>query len=254
LKIRIFSDLHIDCGTDVRAIKPGDEDVVVCAGDMCEGLNGALWLTERFSPKPIIYVPGNHEYYNQPCIEEVDADLMTLRDIHVLQNSSVEIDGIKFIGSTLWSNFLLNEPEPDVYINGATLQSMRDAEKWINDFHQINSEYGRRLSPRDTVRLFGVAVKCIGEELRGSNPNKTVVVTHFAPHPKSIATRFVGDTLTPYFVNNLPEVMIQHAALWIHGHTHSAFDYMVGNTRVVCNPGGYRREHPGFDSNLVIEI
>ena len=32
------------------------------------------------------------------------------------------------------------------------------------------------------------------------------------------------------------------AQLWIHGHTHDSFDYVVNGTRVVCNPRGIRAE------------
>lgn len=72
----------------------------------------------------------------------------------------------------------------------------------------------------------------------------TVVVTHHAPHPGSVAPRFAGHPVNPAFVNDLAALM-GPAALWIHGHTHDSSDYMVGASRIVANPAGYRRRHDG---------
>ena len=81
----------------------------------------------------------------------------------------------------------------------------------------------------------------------------TVVVTHHVPHPASIAPRFTDHPLNPAFVSNLEDLM-GHARLWIHGHTHHAFDYTVRGTRVLSNPRGYAGEETGFRADLVVEI
>jgi calcineurin-like phosphoesterase family protein len=80
-----------------------------------------------------------------------------------------------------------------------------------------------------------------------------VVITHHAPHPGSIAPKFATHPLNPAFVSNLEHLM-GRAQLWIHGHTHRAFDYTVRGTRVVCNPRGNADEVTGFLGDLVVEV
>jgi Icc-related predicted phosphoesterase len=83
----------------------------------------------------------------------------------------------------------------------------------------------------------------------------TVVITHHAPHPNSVNSRFVGDPLNPAFVSDLGDLIARHQPdLWLHGHTHCSGDYRLGRTRVICNPAGYGRENPAFDPTLVVEV
>ena len=78
-------------------------------------------------------------------------------------------------------------------------------------------------------------------------------MTHFAPHPKSIAPLYQGHPANPGFIVDLDRLMGK-AELWIHGHTHTAFDYHMHGTRVVCNPRGYPKETTGFAPGLVVEV
>jgi Icc-related predicted phosphoesterase len=82
-----------------------------------------------------------------------------------------------------------------------------------------------------------------------------VVVTHHAPHPLSVHPRYAGSALNASFASDLSEMMeLWQPELWVHGHVHDTFDYVVRNTRVVCNPRGYGTENPAFDPALVVEI
>jgi calcineurin-like phosphoesterase family protein len=87
-----------------------------------------------------------------------------------------------------------------------------------------------------------------------SPSKKNIVVTHFCPSEKSIHEQFKGSSLNPYFTCNCENLMTEDVNLWIHGHTHSSFDYMFGSTRVVCNPRGYKDENKDFSSTLIVEV
>ena len=259
MKVLVFSDLHIESGkSDVAKIERGDADVVVCAGDVSNNhLNSVFWLSGRFPTSPIVLIPGNHEYYEADCIDETDADMREAcgSDIQLLQNSSVVIDGVRFLGSTLWSNFRLFYTSKDPMQHCIPIATtIADSERHINDFRLIRSHYGRILSPDDVRMRAAISTKFLEDELdKTGDWRATVVVTHFAPSPLSVAPEFRSDSVTPYFVNDLT-TLVEKADLWIHGHTHRAFDYKVGKARVVCNPSGYRRENTGFNPNLIIEI
>lgn len=247
MRIRVLSDLHLDAPNlgNIEAIKQGGEDVVVCAGDLSNGGSGLFRLRDCFPQKRILFVPGNHEYYD--CLSVEDQNYLLIENgkrhnIEVLINDTREVDGVKFIGSTLWTDFGLYQAPRIEYKNAA--------ERWINDFRQICFRYNKRLSADDVYQMFQDSVAFITHEI---TPSRSVVITHFAPHPNSVAKQYKGDPVTPYFVSNLSD-LIALTELWIHGHTHTFFDYTVGSTRVVSNPSGYRREVTGFKPDFVVEI
>ena len=251
MRLRILSDLHITNGDIQRiaTIKPLDEDVLVCAGDVSNDVVHSLqWLRAKFMLKRIIFVLGNHEYYDSSIAErEYTAMEVSRREgIDVLINDTVEIDGVRFIGTTLWSSFELYLPQ--------MAESMRQCERWINDFEYIKVNPNRRLSASyERACLWSPAYSFLSKALSESDFYKTVVVTHFAPCSKSVAPRYEGDICTPYFVNRHDD-LIPKAKLWIHGHNHTAFDYTLDGARVICNPSGYAREPVEFNPDLIVEV
>jgi hypothetical protein len=102
-------------------------------------------------------------------------------------------------------------------------------------------------------------------QLDQNSADQTVVITHHGSHPKSIHNQYAGNSINAAFVSNL-ETMMGHSAIWIHGHTHNSFDYVVKGTRVIANPAGYRRgfktdtgidwdfENPVFNPDFVVQI
>lgn len=265
MKLRILSDLHIDyCDLqNIAAIKQGDEDVVVCAGDVSNMAQRSLaWLRMRFPDKRIVFVPGNHEYYGASIVEANDEMLEVGNGlgIDVLVNRGVKIDGRWFYGTTLWSDFKLHGGYEMPF-------SMSQAEKYVNDFRLIKVDGTRLLSAWYVLnRLFAEAHGFLVNNLQAvvtETEKPPVVVTHFAPCTKSVAKRFEGDPVTPYRVNNLDHLVAQ-APLWIHGHCHTPFDYKVftkvagenlrKESRVVCNPSGYRGEGAKFNPELMVEV
>jgi hypothetical protein len=158
---------------------------------------------------------------------------------------------LRLLGATLWTDFRLDR---------TPIESMAIAEQQLEDFRAIRVERGyrlRALRPSDTARLHDATVGFLTRELGRPFDGVTVVVTHHAPSPRSIAPRFDGDRLNPAFASDLEELIRAHQpALWIHGHVHDSFDYRIGATRVVCNPRGYYpgELNPAFDPLLVIEV
>ena len=247
MKLHILNDLHIEF--EDFAPPATDADVMILAGDIGVGVDGVRWAEERFPKQPVIYVPGNHEFYHHDLllIEELKAE--TPDHIHVLNNDQVVIGGVRFLGSILWTDFTL-------FGEGERFYAMKTAQKWMTDFSIIRNN-GRKFTPRDAARLHTVSRDWLASRLSESFNGKTVVVTHHAPSSQSVHPRYASDLLTPAFASSLEILMDGDVpALWVHGHMHESYDYDIYGTRVVCNPRGYAPDalNPNFNPSLVIEI
>ncbi len=256
MNIRILSDLHLEFGG--WRPPPCDEDVVVLAGDIHEGRAGIAWARKYFRNRPIIYVPGNHEYYGRD-LDEIRNGLREggrTHNVHVLDCDEVVIDGVRFCGATLWTDFELNGSDPKTVET-----AMRCCQAGMTDFHVIR-RWGGGLRPEDTREIHRAQRDWLQRALADCTSfgegfaGPTVVVTHHAPCARSIAPRFAGDALNPAFANNVTDLMGSQVALWVHGHMHNSSDYVERGTRVVCNPRGYVPHglNPNFDPALIIEV
>ena len=247
MKIQILSDLHIEFGD--FSFPETDADIVVFAGDIGVGIEGLEWIQAQNINKPLIYIMGNHEYYRHDFSLVEQIRKLARPDTHILDSNSVEIDGVRFLGCTLWTDFLLfGEDEKPV--------SMNYTEKGMADFRLISMKQ-RRFTPQDSIQLHEQERDWLQSQLATPFSGKTVVVTHHFPSPKSIHPKFQEDMLTPAFGSDLETMMgTDKAVLWIHGHTHEACDYEVKGTHVVCNPRGYHGHEKGefFRPDLVVEI
>jgi predicted phosphodiesterase len=246
MKIQVLSDLHIEF--QPFEPPPVGADVIVLAGDIHVGAAGVAWALEHIRETPVIYVLGNHEYYRHNLFELCESEMTLGTHVHLLENDGIVIDGVRFLGCTLWTDFMLNG---DPAIAGF------DAERMLSDYHLIRvSPAYRKLRAADTTALHRRSRAWLHAELpRSELP--TVVVTHHAPATASIAEQYKRDnSLNPAFVSDMGDFVAKSGArYWIHGHTHSRFDYTLGTTRVLCNPRGYPRE-PGleFDPSFTVEI
>jgi predicted phosphodiesterase len=233
-----------------------DADIVILAGDLSRPAAAAKWA--RGFRQPVLYVPGNHEFYGS-SVEDTPAELHRLCDgsnVHVLDNETYEQDGVRFLGSTLWTDFLINGA------GEAEATAMAKAGEFMKDFKivEIQTPAGARiLTPQDTTRIFAQDAAWLQQRLDEPYAGTTVVITHHAPSPQSIHPRFAGSPFNAGFVSDLEHLMgAQRVKLWIHGHTHDSFDYQVNGTRVLCNPRGYvkngKQENPAFQPELVVEV
>lgn len=229
-------------------------DAVALAGDVDVGERGLDWILASFPDLPVIYVLGNHEYYEHtaPGLREELQARTAGTSVHLLEDSAVRIGGVTFLGCTLWTDFRLTG-DPDL--------NRLAAARGMVDYRVIRvSPHGTRLRPSDTERWHRRSRAWLEEELskarevEGDTP--VVVVTHHAPSPRSIHPVFRGDPLNPAFASDLDSVVATGGArLWVHGHTHRAMRYRLGETEVLGNPRGYPTERgTGFDPELVVEI
>ena len=205
------------------------------------------------------YVAGNHEFYGH-AIDPMRAKMRegaALNGIHFLENESVVIDGVRFLGTTLWTDYrLMNDRTQSELMEHAQLR--------LNDHRLIRT--GRHLfTTQNALDLHEAARAWLIEELAKPFEGRTVVVSHHGPHPLSVHPRYIGDHLSAAFVSDLSALM-PGVDLWLHGHVHDGFDYKVGRCRVVANPAGYvlnrnhaqrddfEYENPLYDRNLLIEV
>lgn len=256
MKLRIMSDLHLEFKDWVPP--PAEADVVVIAGDAHMGINALPWIERHFNGKPVVYICGNHEYYGHNY-QEVNRELASAckdSNIHFLSQDTYIHDDVAFIGATLWTDFRLDNTET---------WSKRRARDMMNDYYKItfgstSVPYGsqRRLDP-DHTQSFHLEHKDYIKFMLETLPSKKrVVVTHHLPSVLSIDNDYRTSDMNPAYASNLEELMYAESApvLWIHGHTHRSKDYVVGNTRVVCNPRGYVPHEPNraFVGDLVVTI
>lgn len=293
MRLLVLSDLHLEFGASLTVPPEVQYDAVVLAGDInSPGTRAVHWAAREssFGGRPVVYVPGNHEFYGREMRCELEAMRKAAQgtSVHVLSRDAVVIDGVRFLGATLWTDFALpvaNEDEPaDFHEEIDIARALASANRYVNDFRSIEvatpmrRQYRERQETRllcaeDTLAMHWVDRDWLRRELDAGHGGATVVVTHHAPHRRSVAKRYRSDWVTPAFVSDLPDSLfvgramwvsgrqraIGGPALWVHGHTHTAFAYETGGCRVVSNPRGYRLsdsswENAQFDPGLVVEI
>ena len=253
MKLNILSDLHV--GYSALDTPLNDADVIVLAGDVAAPRQAAQWAMRL--DKPVIYVLGNHEFYGS-SIDAAAAEMKRLcagTHIHVLDNDEVIIDGVRFLGSTLWTDFML-------FGDGTErTAAIVEAQRLMRDFSRIRMDTatGALFTPDDSAALFQRNAKWLNRCLDTPHAGTTVVVTHHAPSRRSIHPRFAGSLLNACFVSDAERVAgAGRAQWWIHGHTHDSFDYVLNGTRVICNPRGYAKagvnETARFDPDFTIDV
>ncbi len=248
MKIQIISDLHQEFGMSEFSFESAD--VVVLAGDVNIGTKGIEWIKKSIHNKPVIYVLGNHEYYKgsyPKTLNKIRA-LASETNVHVLENRSVEIDGVCFHGATLWTDFSL-------FGNPKTYGSL--CQEKMNDYKKIRRDptYSK-LRSIDTFGIHNRSMNWLENSLEESKSDVNIVVTHHAPSIKSIPDKYREDPISSAYASNLEESILKYTPdVWVHGHIHEPKDYFIGETRVICNPHGYIDEpYNGYQKELLIEV
>lgn len=261
--IQLVSDLHLEFA-DFNVQNAGGTDVLILSGDIIiaskvhrpeseYGIRFRNFLKRVSLEFPhVVYVMGNHEFYGGKFFDSID-DVRAACGVHdnvyLLERDTKIINDVLFVGGTLWTD--MNKFDP------LTLNAVRGM---MNDYRAIrNDKNGHTpLKPEDTVerhRLTRDYIKLVV----GDNKDKTIVVVgHHSPSYQSCHELYKSDyVMNGAYHSDLTEIMLDNPQikLWTHGHTHHPFDYVVGGTRVVCNPRGYDGyENSGWDPMKIIEI
>lgn len=243
MRLRLLSDLHLefhfDSGKEFIANQnDNDYDLLILAGDITLAKKLAFVFGEFrrvCGSRPIIFIPGNHEYYDSSYrkvwnilnkCQEQDSKLF------VLDNKTITLDGVRFLGTTLWFSHSGDlEPWDHAMNDFKVIHGIR---KWI---HQQG---------KDSI-----------EFLENHLQEGDIVISHHLPSYKSVHKNFKDSNLNRYFVHNIePLIKDSGAKYWFHGHTHYSVDYMLGQTRVICNPFGYagREINPDFQEKFLLEV
>ena len=276
MKIQIASDLHLEAipsaprvelrrhakSGALRVVERGarrplplpeafepvrGRDVLILAGDIGREALAREFVEAELSISPVIYVPGNHEYYSERSREEIDLEWRWLagehRDLHYLVCEGMAIDGVRFWGAP-WYSDLWGTTNP---------WDLATGQHGINDFWEpVNGGGEWTLSRHIEHNRMQTAM------LAAQAGEVDVVITHWPPTKGAMHPRFEGDSLSPYFYNDREDlVRAIGAKLWVSGHTHEAYDYEVGPTRCIGNPTGYSgdyRQSPLFRPDRVVEV
>jgi predicted phosphodiesterase len=248
MKVQVLSDLHVEF--EDYQYPECDCDVVVLAGDIHTKDRGVKWALESIKDKPVIYVLGNHEFYGKtyPKLITELKGLAVNTNVHVLEKDVVSIDGVNFLGCTLWTDFeILGDPRLAGY----------QCQQVMTDYKKIKKLPGySKIRSIDTAIYHRHSIDWLEKTLPKYEGQKNVVVTHHGPSLKSSPEHYREDILTSAYVSDL-ESLIKKVSpkVWVHGHLHNNSDYLIEGTRVICNPKGYPSElNSDYDPMMIFEI
>lgn len=248
----------------------GDEDTtLVIAGDLWDDrkflrrkfTDGESWMkkmSKRF--KHIVFVLGNHDYWGanltlEPASINKELEVQNIKNVHLLEQSIIVLDNVKFLGGTLWTDYDGRKPR----------EMLAAPFVMANDHNRIKvgTSY-QKLRVDHLLKVFDNTKNLIFNNSTRDNPDqKVVVVTHMAPSYKSIHSMWENSSTNAYYYSDLEIELcyLEHNIdFWFHGHTHAPMDYFMEGartteTRVVCNPRGYRGyEQTGFNPELRFEL
>ena len=284
MKIKLVSDLHLEF-SDININNDENCDVLILGGDIMVAADlhehphfdfnpyshGAFADLSRkqqrvarfrdffkrcsFQFPHVIYIMGNHEFYHgrfYDSIEHMREECAKFPNIYMLENDTKVIDDVTFIGATLWTD--MNKGDP---------LTMHAIEGMMNDFRIIRNDKRNfaAMSARDVAGRHARTLQYFRSVLAEQHDKKFVVVGHHSPSFQSVHDTYKDETLmNGGYHSDLSEFILDHPQikLWTHGHTHHPFDYMIGETRVVCNPRGYENdgysEQTGWNPNIVLEV
>lgn len=290
MKIAVCSDVHLEFG-HLALENPGDVEVLILSGDILverdldpwdakqAELGFSRYRSERFHMffqevaaafPHVIYVVGNHEHYHgdfKYTVSEIKNKLKYLENVHVLEKECFHLGDVTFIGGTLWTDMNKSDEYTLYHMKNmmndfrCVKNSLREVKFKIQEGNSI--KFGTRPSTfcaEDAVEDHKKMLEYIKVVVEGRKENqKFVVIGHHAPSKQSTHPRYINEGIMnggyssdlDEFIMDRPEIK-----LWTHGHTHEVFDYMIGETRIVCNPRGYiGHEQRAYDFELkVVEV
>jgi hypothetical protein len=256
MKVKVVSDLHLECCEHGHGVPDlGEGEVLILGGDiLCARhlkKDGKLRKVYKDFLKKcsdnfawVLYIAGNHEAYGYNYEGTWDVLKENLPEgIHLMEDNVVKIADVNFIGSTFWTDF-----------RNENALEMMEAAQCMNDYKviRIGSNY-RKMNPDDTLKFHKKSKQFLLDQLELLKNQKIWVLTHHAPSYQSVHEKFKRNGIANgAYVSDLDDLILDHPEIrvWSHGHTHTSFDYKIGDCRVVCNPRGYYNGYNNADLNL----
>lgn len=267
MKIQLLSDLHLETDPTFLARPTPGADLLVLAGDIGSYRQGSKLTSDDFGlgsysprngwPTPVVFVPGNHEYDNLDFDEAHDRlrELCHALDIQWLERETCVIDGVRLVGTTLWTDFdaLAADNDPIGVALAKRAKAFRAA-----DFYLEKAQMRRHGAPFMAEQMREQGLVCqqwLRDALRVPFDGPTLAITHFAPTLASADPRYGVTPGTAGFCNALDD-LLPLADCWMHGHLHCAHDYVKDGCRVVANPLGYAKkgEQADYEPDRLWEV
>lgn len=269
MRCHYLSDLHLESQSFSMALPKGD--VLIIAGDLCHARCLDPTRGDRYSVEQraramrvieealrkfthVLLIAGNHEHYDGVFEDTADLLRRHLPGVTILDNEAIEIEGVRFFGSTLWTD-LSQQGEAEV-------TAIR---KGMGEYFFVKTRAGGldqplgKLRPADTHRAHGTAWPRLRDIVKGEPHRPTVIITHHAPSRLGLNPRFADSPINPAYASNLDDdiAAFENVPVWVHGHTHVARTYRIGNTVIRSNALGFASKGhaaPGFSVKACFEI
>ena len=257
VKVKVFSDLHLEFRNNLfdHIWTPDESDkeqILLLAGDISTGMGATSFIEEACKWfRHVVYCHGNHEYYDNDFEKTVKGwqdweSEGSPKNFHFLYNDQRILDGVRFLGGTMWTDF-----------NDGDLIVMNAARRQMSDYSYIRNQ-GIYITPQFILNENAKFMKFLLKKFDETFDGPTVVMSHHSPGNELRRRGRLGDRLGPCYFADIEELIGNHdvACLHVHGHTHQSYDYMINNTRVVCNPYGYwgYDTNPDFDREIILEV
>ncbi len=269
VRCHYLSDLHLEAQSFDLALPTGD--VLIIAGDLCHARCLDPARSDRYSVEQrervqrfldravasfrhVVLIAGNHEHYDGVFEHTTGLLRRHLPVVTVLDNEAVEIGGVRFFGSTLWTDF-----------DGRSQAAMDAVRRRMGEFFFVKTHQGQdpntlaKFRPEDALRAHDTALTALLQVARRGDYKPTVVITHHAPSRQGLNPRFVGSGLDAAYASDLDHAIgsFVSAAVWVHGHTHVARTYRIGGTVVRSNALGFAAKGhgaPGFSVKACFDV
>jgi hypothetical protein len=254
VRAQILSDLHVEFYAST-SIPPHVEgtDLVIVAGDTCQGLVKAVKTLRRAFPEvEVVAVAGNHEYYGYELPSELAAGRLRAKElgVHLVENDVVMIGRARVLGCTLWTDYCL-------FGAGLREAAMRTAADGLMDHKRIKwrKDPWARFRPQEAALLHAQSMQFLETALSQHHDGPTIAVAHHAVTLDAVAPRFQRSLLSAAYASELLPLVDRHQpAIFVTAHTHVSMNLRRGRTTLVSNPRGYPGENPSFDPAFTMEI
>jgi Icc-related predicted phosphoesterase len=226
--------------------------------------------------KHVVYVVGNHEHYNgdfKYTVSDLKSKLSYIDNLYLLDREVKVIDDVTFVGGTMWTDMNKGDSLTLYHISRMMndFRCVENSNREVNyrTFENLNKPVGMsddewlKLPPEGRTKVkFKTRPATFSPEdameehkkfieyltlMTEDQSKKFVVCTHHTPSHQSCHPRYAHDQImNGGYHSDLSELILDrpNIKLWTHGHTHEDYDYVIGNTRVVCNPRGYIKYEP----------